>query len=164
MKETITQPTLRFALSKPAHLIALGFGAGLSPYMPGTFGTLLGFPLFWLAAYFLPPLYIFFLIVAWFLLGIWASAETNKALGVADHGSIVWDEVVAFMLVLLFIPDSLISQLTGFLLFRLFDIVKPFPIRYFDQRIKNGFGVMLDDILAAGYVILCFVLWKVLNS
>lgn len=163
MKETIIRPTLRFMLSKPTHLIALGFGAGLSPIMPGTFGTLLGFPLFWLAHYFLPPTFIFLLIVAWFLLGIWASNKTNQALGVADHGAIVWDEVVAFMLVLLFIPNSVISHLIGFLLFRLFDITKPFPIRYFDRRIKNGFGVMFDDILAAGYVILCFVIWKALN-
>jgi phosphatidylglycerophosphatase A len=163
MKHAAIRPTWQFALSKPAHLIAFGFGVGLIPWMPGTFGTLLGFPLYWAASYFLPKEFVFVLVAAWFLLGVWACAQTNKALGVADHGAMVWDEVVAFMLVLLFIPASVISQLMGFLLFRLFDIAKPFPIRYFDSRLKNGFGVMFDDLLAALYALLCFVIWDFFN-
>lgn len=89
-----------------------------------------------------------------FLLGIPICTRTGRALGVSDHGSIVWDEIVAFMLVLEFTPLSWHWWLAAFILFRLFDIWKPFPIRQFDVRLKGGFGVMFDDLLAAGYAIL----------
>ncbi len=98
---------------------------------------------------------------ATFVLGIWFCDKTGSALGVADHGGIVWDEIVAFMLILLFVPQEPIWFGIAFGLFRLFDIWKPFPIRYFDTRIKNGFGVMLDDLLAAAYalIVLQGLLW-----
>ena len=153
------QPDLRFLLAHPAHLIALGFGSGLAPKAPGTVGTVLGLPLFWAITAIAPDLpNQLILIVATFLLGIWACARTGRALGVADHGGMVWDEIVAFALVLLFTPPGWLWMLAAFALFRLFDIVKPWPIRFFDARLKNGFGVMFDDLLAAGYAIACLLL------
>ena len=95
----------------------------------------------------------FLLGVAAFLIGIWACGRTGRALGVPDHGGIVWDEIAAFALVLVFTPASWLWTGIAFALFRLFDIVKPWPIRQFDARLKNGFGVMFDDLLAAGYTI-----------
>ena len=91
---------------------------------------------------------------ALFWLGVWASSVTGHALGAADHGGMVWDETVAFMLVLFFVPVTGYWQAFAFLIFRLFDIVKPPPIRYYDRMLKNGFGVMWDDLLAAGYTLL----------
>ncbi len=93
-------------------------------------------------------------LAALFALGVWACGRTGRALGVADHGGMVWDETVAFLLVLFFTPASLAWQAWAFLLFRLFDILKPPPIRYFDRKWKTGFGVMFDDLLAAGYALL----------
>ncbi len=152
-------PDLRFLLAHPAHLIALGFGSGLAPKAPGTVGTVLGLPLFWAITAIAPDLpNQLILIAATFLLGIWACARTGHALGVADHGGMVWDEIVAFALVLLFTPAGWMWMLAAFGLFRLFDIVKPWPIRFFDIRLKNGFGVMFDDLLAAGYAIACLQL------
>jgi phosphatidylglycerophosphatase A len=94
-----------------------------------------------------------------FALGVWASAVTGRNLGVPDHGAIVWDEVVAFLLVLFFVGDDPVRVAVAFALFRFFDIVKPPPIRQLDAALKNGFGVMADDILAAGYTLLVFAVW-----
>jgi len=139
---------------QPAHIIALGAGAGLAPAAPGTVGTLLAFPLYWLLAALSTSTMALALLGAAFLLGVWACGATGRALGVADHGAMVWDEIVAFAVVLVFTPPGWQWQLGAFLLFRFFDIVKPPPIRYFDRRLKNGFGVMFDDLLAAGYTLL----------
>jgi len=139
---------------QPAHIIALGVGVGLAPAAPGTVGTLLAFPLYWLLAAFSTSTMALALLGAAFLLGVWACGATGRALGVADHGAMVWDEIVAFAVVLVFTPPGWQWQLGAFLLFRFFDIVKPPPIRYFDRRLKNGFGVMFDDLLAAGYTLL----------
>ena len=146
-------PNLTFLLSHPAHFISLGFGSGLAPKAPGTFGTLVAFPLYMLIADYTMPIELA-MITLLFLLGIWTSNLTGKALGASDHGSIVWDEIVAMMLVLTFLPHCYINYTVAFLLFRLFDIWKPFPIRQCDAKIKGGFGVMLDDILAAVYTII----------
>ena len=139
---------------RPAHIIALGAGAGLAPAAPGTVGTLLAFPLYWLLAAVSTSTMALALLGAAFLLGVWACGATGRALGVADHGAMVWDEIVAFAVVLVFTPSGWEWQLGAFLLFRFFDVVKPPPIRYFDRRLKNGFGVMFDDLLAAGYTLL----------
>ncbi|MHB1353937.1 MAG: phosphatidylglycerophosphatase A family protein [Thiobacillus sp.] len=148
------RPDLRFVFAHPAHLLAFGFGSGLAPKAPGTVGTLLGLPLFLLIAAAAPDLpNRLVLFVAAFLLGIWACTRTGRALGVADHGGIVWDEIVAFALVLLFTPAGWLWTAAAFALFRLFDILKPWPIRLADRRLKNGFGVMFDDLLAAAYAI-----------
>ncbi len=149
-------------LRHPAHVIALGAGAGLVPVAPGTAGTLLAFPLYWaLAAWFSAPT-VLALIAIGFVAGVWACGTTGRALGVADDGAMVWDEIVAFALVLVFTPTLWRWQVGAFLLFRIFDILKPPPIRYFDRRLKNGFGVMFDDLLAAGYTLLVLALAKML--
>ena len=148
------RPDLKFLLAHPAHLIAFGFGSGLAPRAPGTVGTLLGLPLFWLIAAASSELStrIAILFIA-FLLGVWACGRTGQTLGVADHGGMVWDEIVAYALVLLFTPAGWLWIALAFALFRLFDILKPWPIRFADTHLKNGFGVMFDDVLAAGYAI-----------
>ena len=102
------------------------------------------------------------LLTAAYVLGIWAIDRTGRALGNPDHGSIVWDEIVPFWLVLLMTPDTFLWQGVAFALFRFFDITKPQPARYFDEHVKNGFGVMADDLVAAGYTLLCLALLKLL--
>ena len=156
----MANPDTKFLLAHPAHFFALGFGSGLLPKAPGTFGTLMGLPLFWLISGYTLHTQLL-IITALFLLGIYFCHKTGQDLGVADHGSIVWDEIVAMMLVLTIAGNSWSIWLTAFLLFRLFDIWKPYPICYFDAKLKNGFGVMFDDLLAAIYTILVikFVIW-----
>ena len=156
----MNNPDFKFLLSHPAHFFALGFGSGLAKKAPGTFGTLVGLPLFWLISAY-PISAQLIVIFALFLVGIYFCDKSGKALGVADHGSIVWDEIVAMMLVLAFSPPSWLNWVVAFLLFRLFDIWKPFPIKQFDAKLKNGFGVMFDDLLAAIYAILSLkiILW-----
>lgn len=148
----MSQPDAKFLLSHPAHFIALGFGSGLPAKAPGTFGTLAAIPLFWALQLASLPLQLL-LVVAAFLLGIWACGLTGQHLGQHDSGHIVWDEIAAFLLVLVFTPVSPLWMLYAFALFRLFDIWKPFPINWLDSRIKDGAGVMLDDMLAAGYAL-----------
>jgi phosphatidylglycerophosphatase A len=153
----LANPDIKFLLSHPAHFFALGFGSGLTPKAPGTFGTLVAFPLFWLIYNF--SFYTQLIIIfALFLFGIYVCDKTGKALGVSDHGAIVWDEIVAMMLVLTIANLHWIFCLLAFLLFRLFDIWKPFPINYFDAKLKNGFGVMFDDLLAAIYAMASLLL------
>jgi len=149
-------------LRHPAHLLAFGFGAGLVPGAPGTAGTLLALPLFWLAQPRLAAVEFLLLLAIMFVAGVWACEKTGRALGMPDHGGMVWDEIVAFLLVLFFTPDSMYWQAFAFLLFRLFDILKPPPIRYFDQTLKGGFGVMFDDIIAAFYTLLVLAVAKAL--
>ncbi len=161
------RPDARFMLSHPAHLLALGFGSGLSRIMPGTMGTLLGWLCFHAFSVRWPqvftPLTWGLLIVAGFIVGIWACDRTGQALGVPDHGSMVWDEIVAIWLVLLFIaPTDFASELIAVLLFRTLDMAKPPPIRQFERRFKRGFGVMADDILAAFFTLLALALWRFL--
>lgn len=146
--------------SHPAHALAFGFGVGLAPFAPGTFGTLLAFPIHAVLVSRLGPQLHALLIVALFVIGIWACERTGRALGVHDHGGMVWDETVAFLLVLFLTPPGLVWQAFAFLLFRLFDIFKPMPIRHFDRNIRNGTGVMLDDLIAAFYALLCLAAWK----
>jgi phosphatidylglycerophosphatase A len=154
------RPSAQFAASHPAHLIALGFGAGLAPFAPGTAGTLLAWPVGWLFAAGHPPTTTLAAIALLFLVGVWACAVTGRHLGVADHGAMVWDEFVAFLLVLAVVPRDLAWQAGAFVLFRLSDIAKPPPIRWFERRFHGGFGVMIDDLLAAGYALLCLSLFK----
>jgi phosphatidylglycerophosphatase A len=150
------RPNLKFLFSHPAHFVALGFGSGLAPVAPGTFGTLVAIPLAIGLRDHFGDLGYLVTVVAFFAIGIWVSAITARDLGVADHGAIVWDEVVAFLLVLFFVGDDLARIAFAFLLFRLFDILKPPPIRQVDAALKNGFGVMADDLLAAGYALIVF--------
>lgn len=154
------KPTFRLVCSHPAYFIAFSGGVGLSPVAPGTVGTLAAFPLFWILNYYLTPLELLLLIDISFIVGIWACGLSGAALGDPDHGGMVWDETVAFLLVLYFTPNHWAWQLAAFALFRFFDIVKPQPIRYYDHRIKGGFGVMFDDMLAAFFTLLCLAGWK----
>lgn len=150
----------------PAHIIAQGFGSGLSPIMPGTSGTLFA----WLSYVALtsqwPDVFTvstwWIIIVAGFVIGVWACHRTGINLGAPDHGSMVWDEIIAFWLVLVFVmPAGWQTQLAAFIVFRFFDMVKPPPIAYFDAHFKGGFGVMWDDIVAAFYTLLVFALWRI---
>jgi len=152
--DLILRPSWRFLLSHPAHLVAFGFGVGLAPVAPGTWGTLLALPVYWLVSPRLEPVEFLLMLAVLFALGVWACEVTGRAIGVSDHGGMVWDETVAFLLVLFFVPATLPWQAAAFLLFRLFDILKPPPIRYYDQALKGGFGVMLDDLIAASYALL----------
>jgi phosphatidylglycerophosphatase A len=153
-----TRPTLNFLLSHPAHFIALGFGSGLSPRAPGTAGTLLAWLLYPLLKTPVSDGVFLALMTSLFVAGIIAADRTGRALGASDHGAIVWDEMVAMWLVLLFTPTSLAWQALAVVLFRFFDIVKPQPIRWFDRHVAGGLGVMLDDLLAAAYTILVIAL------
>lgn len=136
-----------------ARFIALGFGSGKMPVAPGTFGTVVGVLLFWVLGGL--PVYLYILLCFIFLLiGIWASQVYSDFLGVHDHGSIVWDEVVGYMIGMIAMPVEWSWMLVGFLLFRLFDIWKPYPIRLLDEKVEGGLGIMLDDVLAGIYTLI----------
>lgn len=158
--DTRRQPTPGFVFSHPAHFIAFGFGSGLAPIGPGTVGTALGFFLYHGLASVLSVQALIAVIGLCIAVGVWACDVTGRHLGVHDHGGMVWDEIAAFMLVLFFVPLQTTWQVSAFVLFRFFDIVKPPPIRFLDRGIRNGFGVMLDDIVAAFYVLLCLAAWE----
>ena len=148
-------PLERVTLRNPIHFLALGFGSGLLHPAPGTWGSLVGVIVGALLLPWLDAKTFFILTALCFFLGIWLCERTSHDMGVHDHGSIVWDEIVAVLLVLLAVPQvSLFWCAAAFVTFRLFDILKPYPIRYFDEKLTNGFGIMVDDILAAGYSIL----------
>jgi len=150
------KPDLRFLFQHPAHFLALGFGAGLSPVAPGTFGTLVAIPIALLLRAYADDAAFVAVTAVLLLVGGWASQVTGKALGVPDHGSIVIDEVAAFLLVLFFAGTTPLRIAIAFALFRFFDIVKPPPIRQLDAALKNGVGVMLDDVVAALFALVVF--------
>lgn len=154
------RPGARFALSHPAHFLALGFGAGLLPRTPGTAGTLLAIPLWWAFGASGDPLRLFAVLAFLFGTGVWACGVTGRHLGAPDHGAMCWDEVVAFLLVLAVAPQGPWWQAAAFILFRAFDILKPPPVRQMETRFKGGFGVMFDDLLAAGYTLLVLAVVK----
>ena len=149
-----TRPTAAFLLAHPAHFIALGFGSGLSPWAPGTVGSLLAWALYPLLRSPVSEGVFLLLLVSFFLAGILACERTAKALGSGDPGAVVWDEMLAVWLVLFFCPPGLAWQAAGVALFRLFDIAKPEPIATLERRFRGGLGIMIDDLAAAGYVLL----------
>ena len=154
-------PPFKFLFHHPAHLLACGFGSGLAPFAPGTFGTAfawLTFPL--LQNHLGSDLGIGIFLLMAFVVGVSACQITGRSLGVIDHGSIVWDEIVPFWTVLLFTPDTFLWQAAAFAAFRFYDIVKPYPASFFDQQVKNGFGVMMDDVVAAAYSVLTLAVIK----
>lgn len=144
--------TRDIALRTPAGLLAFGFGSGLSPVAPGTAGSLAALP-FALLIVQLPLASSLAVIVAGFLFGIYLCEVVGRRLGVHDHSGIVFDEFVGLWLVLVLVPFHWGWWLAGFVLFRLFDALKPWPIGWFDRRVHGGFGVMLDDLLAAAYAL-----------
>lgn len=160
------KPTSRFMLAHPAHAIALGFGAGLSPIAPGTAGTLWAWLSFLVLQNWLSPVEMGILIAVSTLIGWWACTLTARHMGVQDPGSIVWDEVVAFWLVLwLVMPASFGAQVVAFVLFRFFDAVKPGPVAWADATFKGfgrrgGFGILFDDFVAAFCTLLVIAAWR----
>jgi phosphatidylglycerophosphatase A len=150
----IAAPSFGFLVSHPAHLVALGFGAGLAPRMPGTIGTLVALPIAWALRSHAGDGGWLLTIVVLTLVGAWAAHLTGRHLGAPDHGCIVIDEIAAFLFVLFFAGGDALRDAIAFGVFRLFDIVKPPPIRQVDAALKNGAGVMADDFLAAGYTLL----------
>jgi phosphatidylglycerophosphatase A len=176
MNPPVAQPTVRFMFAHPAHIIALGFGSGLSRMAPGTAGTLWAWLAFTLLSPWMSDVRWGVLIALSLPLGWWASTVTARNMGVQDPGSIVWDEVAAFWLVLwLVMPAGLLGQAVAFALFRYFDAVKPGPVGWADGLFhhvnpetdrfawhKAGFGIMLDDLVAAGCTVLVIAVWRFL--
>lgn len=147
-KSRKSRATLRFVFGDIGHCIACGFGAGLVPKMPGTAGTCLALPLYYLTAS-LPFAAQLALLAVMITGGVWLCGRSAKALAVADDGGIVFDEITGFYAVLLFLPDTLLWQAVGFVAFRILDAAKPPPIGWMDKNIGGGFGIMADDIVAA---------------
>ena len=141
-------------LRDPAHLLALGFGTGCVPIAPGTFGTLAGV-LIYLPFRNLSLTYYALLTLALFALGIWLCRRTAAALGVHDHPAIVWDEVVGYLITMTMAPPGWIYVVLGFVLFRFFDILKPWPVSWLDRHVHGGLGIMLDDAGAAVMALAC---------
>jgi phosphatidylglycerophosphatase A len=164
------RPTARFMLSHPAHFIALGFGSGLSPFAPGTAGTLWAWAAFFVWQVWVPAdrfeVWTGLVIAASLPIGWWACTITARHMRVADPGSIVWDEVVAFWLILwLIAPTGVLGQLAAFGLFRYFDAAKPGPVGWADKAFKGGgarggFGILFDDLVAAFCVLLVIAAWR----
>ena len=137
-------------LADPRHFLSLGFGSGLSPFAPGTAGTLAAIPVYLLMTGL--DLWSYVVVtVLFFMLGVHLCSYTSRYLGVHDHGAIVWDEVVGYLLTMLLVPVTVFSVILGFIAFRLFDIWKPWPVKILDARMKGGFGIMIDDVGAAIY-------------
>jgi phosphatidylglycerophosphatase A len=150
-------------LRDPVHLVALGFGSGLSPVAPGTCGTVLAVPLAW-ALLQVPVGFALIVVAIAFGGGIWVTGESARRLGVHDHSGIVWDEIAAFLGLALFLPSGWPWIAAGFLLFRVFDIVKPWPIRDLDHRLTGGLGIMLDDLVAAVFAAVSVGLIQLLTT
>ena len=145
-------------LTDPVNLLAFGFGTGLAPFAPGTVGSLLGVLLAWLVIDLGIEIQV---AIAVFLSasGIWICGESARRIGVHDHGGIVWDEICGCYVTLLVAPPEITAWALGFLLFRGFDIVKPWPIRDLDHRLGGGLGIMLDDLVAALYAAFLLALY-----
>lgn len=145
----------------PIYFIAFGFGSGLLPFAPGTWGTLAAIPIYLLIKGQSLTVYLILTVLA-FLLGIWVCDKVSKELGVHDYGGIVWDEVVGYLLTMTMAPAGVLWIIIGFILFRIFDIWKPQPIRLIDHHVQGGLGIMLDDVLAAipAWIIMQLLAWS----
>lgn len=144
----------RTVMTHPVHFLAFGFGSGLSPFAPGTFGTIMAIPLYILMMQLsLIPYLIVVAIVC--VTGVWICDKSSKLLGVHDHGGIVWDEFAGFFITMIAAPAGWFWILIGFALFRLFDIWKPWPISLLDKKVEGGLGIMVDDIVAGIYALIC---------
>ncbi|WP_438970216.1 phosphatidylglycerophosphatase A family protein [Methylophaga sp.] len=149
---TTSGPDVNFKalLKRPAAFIAYGFGSGLSPIAPGTFGTLVAIPLFWLIQDWSLVAYLGFTLAA-FLFGIWICQLTVDWIKQDDPGGVVWDEVVGYLVTMIAAPKGWLWIVLGFILFRFFDILKPWPVSLADKKLHGGFGVMFDDVVAGIY-------------
>jgi len=144
----------------PVHWLAFGFGSGAAPVAPGTFGTLAAIPIYLLMRD-LPPLIYVLAVLAFFISGVWLCGRTSHDIGVEDHGGIVWDEFAGYLVTMIAAPPGWLWIAVGFVLFRIFDILKPWPIRWIDRQVHGGFGIMLDDLLAGVFagLVLQAVVW-----
>lgn len=154
MTTSETESLPKPSLGRVVHLLAFGFGAGCSPKAPGTMGTLLAVGLYLPLSRLSLPLYVAVLVLV-VVAGIWICDKASRDLGVHDHPGIVWDEIAGYLLTMLAAPTGWVWIAVGFALFRLFDIWKPWPIRWLDRRVAGGFGIMLDDLVAGLFAALC---------
>ncbi len=144
----------KLSLKNPIHFLALGFGSGLAPKAPGTFGTLAALPLYFIMMNLSLPVFI---VITLFItvVGFWICDIAAKDMQVHDHGAIVWDEVAGMLITMIAAPVGLLPLVVGFALFRFFDIIKPWPIKLLDRHVKGGFGIMIDDVLAGVFAAIC---------
>ena len=147
-------PTFKALLQNPTHLLAFGFGSGLSKKAPGTVGTLAAIPLYYAMLALPTPAYLVILIIIC-IAGVWICGKTADDIGVHDHGGIVWDEFAGFLLTMYWVQESWQATIAGFILFRVFDIFKPWPINRIDRELKGGLGIMVDDLIAGLMAALC---------
>ncbi|MBU2885769.1 phosphatidylglycerophosphatase A [Gilvimarinus agarilyticus] len=157
MTNSLPKPSWRQLYTNPNHFFAFGFGAGMAPKAPGTFGTLAAIPLYWLISDLPLALYIAVIIVG-FAVGVYWCDRSSRALGVHDHPGIVWDEIIGYWITMLWAPAGWGWIVLGFVLFRLFDIAKPWPVSFADKKVSGGLGIMIDDVLAALYALLAMQL------
>ncbi|HIQ14377.1 MAG TPA: phosphatidylglycerophosphatase A [Leucothrix sp.] len=141
-------------LSSPVHFLAFGFGSGLAPFAPGTFGTLAAIPLYLLMQGLSLPIYLVITAIVC-VVGVWICGKSSEKLGVHDHSGIVWDEFAGYFVTMIAAPAGWLWILIGFALFRLFDIWKPWPISVLDKQVHGGLGIMVDDILAGVFALVC---------
>jgi phosphatidylglycerophosphatase A len=154
MGDKSSKSTTLFNISNPIHFLALGFGSGLSPKAPGTFGTLAAIPVFLVLIQFSTLVYaVATLLVC--VTGIYICGKAAEDAGVHDHGAIVWDEIAGYLITMLLVPATWQTIIVGFVLFRIFDILKPWPISYIDKNVHGGFGIMLDDVVAGLLALAC---------
>ncbi len=164
MRSPAETTALNFNTSDAKHWLAFGFGAGLSPMAPGTLGTLVGVVLY-LVLSMLPVLLYVLVVAGLFAAGVWTVGTVAEQLGADDPPAIVWDEVVGFLIAMIAAPAGIMWMIAGFLLFRAFDIAKPWPIAGFEGRVKGGLGIMLDDVVAALYAwLVLHVLWMMVEA
>lgn len=157
------QALSRLSLKNPIHFLALGFGSGLAAKAPGTFGTLAAVPLYLLLAQ-LPLSWYLAVTLVCVLAGIYICDKAAKDMGVHDHGAIVWDEVAGLLITMIAAPAGILWLAVGFVLFRLFDILKPWPIRWLDAKVEGGFGIMIDDVLAGFFALICLQVIVVISQ
>lgn len=162
----MSNPLALISLKNPWHLLATGFGSGLAPFIPGTIGTLASIPFYFLLVQLPVPMYLLAVLAA-SVIGIKICDQTSKDMGVHDHGSIVWDEFAGFWITMSIVPLLNLAPfdwrwpVAGFILFRFFDMIKPWPISWLDKHVHGGFGIMLDDIVAGFMALGC--LWVLGN-
>ncbi len=135
----------------PVHFLAFGLGSGAAPWAPGTVGTAAAVIPYLLWIQFLSPVWFISLLLVTFIIGVWLCERTSEDLGVHDHSGIVWDEFVGYWLTMFLAPQGWEWALVGFVLFRFFDVLKPWPVKWADRRVAGGFGIMVDDVLAGVY-------------
>lgn len=152
---TDMNPPVKPNLRNPIHLLAFGLGSGCAPKAPGTFGTLAAIPFWWLFLQNVPLIPYLCVLIAGFAFGVYLCEQTSKDLGVHDHGGIVWDEWIGLWITYLALPTGIEWIIIGFALFRFFDILKPWPIKWLDEKVHGGFGIMIDDVLAGVFALGC---------